>query len=422
MDISAVISATDDVLKEMGLTTAGDRLSLRRFCNHNSQDMEKNKDGRKRLLEAFLSSKKDKSKKLETSGKQGHKRKLEEQKTKRVQMGWKHFREEDQIYYQVPLAKGGGSRHEIMALTSNKMDVLRLLKSTFFPNGESCHGKIEEMEFCIGNFQNVKMGATLQVNGREVPFSIGNYLEAFKLKDARLYLLSKKIVNYSSSEESDEDDLRPMISVDDFIPSTLPSTGSSKRSCTGNTCGSTENKEDYKDSLLGTTKERSSLKREQDKAYEQSLEADKQKRIALETTKEQTKHKQRVQEARAARVLPEPETDFVTVRVRHPTMGLCSRRFPTNSHMSAVYDWAGSLSPEIVDFTLCDPLGGTLSPSRRVDDKCTILMTSTPNTPSLSLSDDEVQFNGFGASMDDSSNTTQDCEPNIKETERDTER
>ena len=44
---------------------------------------------------------------------------------------------------------------------------------------------------------------TLDVNGREVPFNIGNYMEAFKLKYVRLYLLSKKVT--SGSKESDDD-------------------------------------------------------------------------------------------------------------------------------------------------------------------------------------------------------------------------
>jgi len=127
MDISAVLSANDDVLKDMGLSTAGDRLSLRGFCTTSQEDMQKNKEKeskRKRLLDAFLSSKKDKSKKLETSGKQEQKKKLEKEKkkSKRVQIGWKHFRAEDQIYAQVPLAKGGGSRCETMPLSSNSVN------------------------------------------------------------------------------------------------------------------------------------------------------------------------------------------------------------------------------------------------------------------------------------------------------------
>jgi len=63
MDISAVLNANDDVLKDMGLSTAGDRLSLHGFCS-TTQEMQQNKEKeskRQRLLEAYLSSKKDRS-------------------------------------------------------------------------------------------------------------------------------------------------------------------------------------------------------------------------------------------------------------------------------------------------------------------------------------------------------------------------
>ncbi|KAJ7381816.1 hypothetical protein OS493_038876 [Desmophyllum pertusum] len=68
MDISAVLNANDDVLKDMGLSTAGDRLSLRGFCS-TAQETQQNKEKeskRRRLLEAFMSSKKDRSMKLVT--------------------------------------------------------------------------------------------------------------------------------------------------------------------------------------------------------------------------------------------------------------------------------------------------------------------------------------------------------------------
>lgn len=413
MDISAVLNANDDVLKDMGLSTAGDRLSLRGFCT-TAQETQQNKEKeskRRRLLEAFMSSKKDRSMKLVTSsGNQQQKKKLakEKEKTKRVQVGWKHFRGEVEDYVLVPLAKGGGSRYATMPLSSNRMEVRKLCKSIFFPNGESYYGKAEDMVFAIGTFHNEQMGVTLEVDGKEVPFNIANYMEAFKLKDVRLYLLSKKVT--SSSDESD-DGLPPMTTSRD------PTT--SERACTAVT--STEDRQDDSNGLIGTTEQRESLKREQDIKYELSLKTDRQKRISLERANAETEQKKRVQEARAARVLAEPETDFVTVRVRHPTMGVCSRRFPSNSQMAAVYDWAGSLTPDIVNFTLCDPLGTTLPPSRELEDRCTIVMATAPYTPSLSEPDEEVQFMGFGDARNSSNTTLPDCEPNKEGTEMDTD-
>lgn len=150
-----------------------------------------------------MSSKKDRSTKLmTTSGNRQQKKKLEKEKewSKRVQVVWKHFQEEVKDYVFVPLSKGDGSRYAV--------DVMKLCKSIFLPNGVSYFGKTEDMLFALGNFHNEHMGVTLEVNGRELPFKIGNYMEAFKLKDVRLSLLSKKLT--TSSDESD-DGLPPMI-------------------------------------------------------------------------------------------------------------------------------------------------------------------------------------------------------------------
>ena len=411
MDILAVLNANDDVLKDMGLTTAGDRLSLHGFCSkaQEKQQKEERESKRGRLLEAFLSSKKDRSSKLMTaSDNQQQKKRLEKEKnkSKRIQVGWKHFREEVEDYVLVPLSKGGGSRYATMLLSSNRIDVMKLCKSIFFPNGESHYGRTEDMVFAIGNFRNEQMGVSMKVNGREEPFNIGNYMEAFKLKDVRLYLLSKKVT--SSSDESD-DGLPPMMSHD-------PTT--SERACTAGT--STEDRQDDSKGLIGTTEQRESLKREQDTEFELSLKADRQKRISLEMANAEAEHKKRVIEARAARVLEEPKTDYVTVRVRHPTMGVCSRRFPSKSQVAAVYDWAGSLTPDIVNFTLCDPLGTPLPPSSELEDRCTMVMATATHTPSLSESDDEIQFMGFGDVSNSINTTLPDCEPNKEGTEMNT--
>ena len=341
---------------------------------------------------------------MASSGKQQQKKKLEREKkkSKRVQVGWKHFRDEVEDYVLVPLSEGGGSRYATLLLSSNRVDVMKLCKSLFFPNGESFYGK-EDMVFAIVNFHNEQMGVTLEMNGREVPFNIGNYMEAFKLKDVRMYLLSKKMT--SSSDES-VDGLPPMITC-------------SERARRAGT--STEDKQDESKGLIGTTEQRESLKREQEIEYELSLKADRQKRISLERANAEAEQKKRVQDARAARVLAEPETDFVTVRFRHPTMGVCFRKFPSNSQVAAVYDWAGSLTPDIVNFTLCDPLGTPLSPSRELEDRCTIVMATTAHTPSLSESDEDIQFMGFGDVHSSINTTLPDCEPNKEEREMETD-
>ena len=66
--------------------------------------------------------------------------------------------------------------------------------------------------------------------------------------------------------------------------------------------------------LIGSTEERQALLLQQDKEFQESLNADKQKL-----------HKVRIQQARAVRVDPEPDDDFVTVKVKHIAMGVVAR-------------------------------------------------------------------------------------------------
>ena len=110
------------------------------------------------------------------------------------------------------------------------------------------------------------------------------------------------------------------------------------------------------------------------------------------------KLKEQLQQARRARLLREPSTNYVAVKIRHPSLGLILRRFPFNTKTYAVYDWIGSLSTDPMHFILTDPSSGnTLQPSSIVNDKYTLNMVeSSSGTPSLFESDDEVQCLGFG--------------------------
>lgn len=119
--------------------------------------------------------------------------------------------------------------------------------------------------------------------------------------------------------------------------------------------------------------------------------------------KEEKQHKRRVQDARMSRLHPEPQNNYVTVKVKHPILGLVSRKFQANSLMSSVYDWAGYLNPDPLNSTLNDPLGFVLLPSREVIDRCTLkVMESLVGTPPLCISDDEISFLGFGQDLNSS--------------------
>jgi hypothetical protein len=155
-------------------------------------------------------------------------------------------------------------------------------------------------------------------------------------------------------------------------------------------------------SLIGSSEDRKTLKEKQDEEYQMSLEMDKKDPTDNEHYEIRDKElKEQLQDARKARVVPEPRTNFVAVKIRHPSLGLLSRRFPHNTKMYAVYDWAGSLCTDPAHFILTVPSSGNIiQPSSLVYDKYTLNMVeSSDGTPSLLESDDEVQFLGFGQTL-----------------------
>ena len=375
MDTSAVVHAPEAALEDLGLVRAGDRLNLISFCK-NETPMKDKAEKRRALLETFLSSKKDKRLKTNPKGETSSQGCKDNMKSKKIQLGWKHYKDEEDKYVLVPLSKGGGSRFVTVSQTMGKRELMNLCKETFFPDGVSQYGKATDMLMDLANFKNEKIESTIFVNKAELPFNVANYMEAYKIKNVRLYLRTKEMFSF---EDEIEDDLPvlPFIQIDDDDDG---ETGAPL-------------KEIDSSLLIGTSEERNQILEEQNHEYSMSLNAD----IAKE---EKQQIKKRVQDARLSRINPEPLQDYVTVKVRHPLLGITSRRFKAHSLMSSVYDWAGSLNPDPVDFTLNDPFGVVLPPSMEVADRCTLtMMESLVGTPSLNSSDDEVNFLGFGQAL-----------------------
>lgn len=347
MDVSAVLSAPEGFLEQLGLSKAGDRLNLVAFCKTTNERPEKSQDKKKALLEAFLSRKKMKKSSQKTNERKTSQEKKEKIKSKQVHLGWKHFREQDDTYVLVPLSKEGGSRTVDVPVTISRFELYQTCKSLFFPDGQSVFGHADDMLLDLTNFKDEKIGDTINVGGNcSVPFNIANYMEAHKIKTVRLYLQSKKISTDSDDElfcsSFDTQDVMPLVGL---------------------------NEESY---LIDSSEDRKNLKEEQDEAYLVSLLMDQKKQADLERKNEDKKRKERLQRARMDRVLLEPSSDFVTVKIRHPSLGSQSRKFATHTLLSSVYDWAGSLSTEPEHFTLNDPLGIMLPPSSKLCDRCTL--------------------------------------------------
>ena len=59
MDVSAVLSASEGFLEQLGLSKAGDRLNLIAFCKTANERPDKSQEKKKALLKIFFSRKKN---------------------------------------------------------------------------------------------------------------------------------------------------------------------------------------------------------------------------------------------------------------------------------------------------------------------------------------------------------------------------
>lgn len=120
------------------------------------------------LLEAFLSRKniKKSHKNKELTSVEKKKEKI---KNKKVQLGWKHFREEDDAYVLVPVSKGGGSRTVDVPVTISRFELHQMCLS--FPDGQSMFGKADDMLMDLASFKDEKISDTITVGADcTVPF------------------------------------------------------------------------------------------------------------------------------------------------------------------------------------------------------------------------------------------------------------
>ena len=82
MDVSAVLSAPEGFLEQLGLSKAGDRLNLVAFCKTTNERPEKSQDKKKALLKAFLSRQK-----MKKSSQKTNERKTSQEKKEKILAG-----------------------------------------------------------------------------------------------------------------------------------------------------------------------------------------------------------------------------------------------------------------------------------------------------------------------------------------------
>ena len=165
--------------------------------------------------------------------------------------------------------RGGGTRSLDVKLNISKEELIEEGKALFFENGSSSEGRAYNMEFGLVNFKGEIIGDLKDKNGKDVPFTVQGYFDMYKLSKAFVYLSSKR-VPFTDSDDETRLEKSPF---DDYSPA------DKGRAWRRNLNLQLDRETDKPDatSLIGTSEERQVLVEEQNKAYQESLVADRQK-------------------------------------------------------------------------------------------------------------------------------------------------
>lgn len=402
MDFNAIQYASDEILEEYGLKAAGQRFSLRWFCQTQIQDKSRtgessneSKEARKRRL---LEELRKKSKRNANVEQVLNTPQMSTGKSRKIQLGWMHYSGEKGKYVPVRLQSGGGTRDISMNVNATADDIIKEAIKLFYPNGMSmCHGMASRMKLELGNFKGELVHDDhSQVHHETQIFTLQNYIATNKLSRVRLYLMSKE-----RNEEEQVLEIHDNSSSDEDFEHITMFSG------TGHVNDPEEEPQPF-NSTIGTLSTsvdaNSNIHKISSSSCTETLPTDQQssaqpKDLCIETDN----YAIRIQAARASRVLPEPDftttTDAVVVAVRHIDLGVITRCFRSSETITAVYDWVGSLQAEPVNFVLCNALspGHGVDPSSSV---CTVAktmltMSKEQNCPYLIHSEPEISMEGF---------------------------
>ena len=106
----------------------------------------------------------------------------------RFEFGWKHW--SDRRFKQKKVNHGGQSRVLDVPRFATLEDCLEIVKSLFFPSGESPAGNAKDMSSALGNYGSDVIG-DLKKSGELCSLSAERYKRVNGLNHLRLYLLSK---------------------------------------------------------------------------------------------------------------------------------------------------------------------------------------------------------------------------------------
>ena len=407
---------SDKALADLGVIAAGDRVKLRAFCQgENGSKDEKRAEMKRKLTEILEASKSRRT--SHTSVKKSKKAPPGPKKsTLKFELRWKHY-VKGAGFKTKRSEQGGGVRAVDLPKDATANDCLLELKNTFFPNGVSPLGNADEMEFTLADFkcQKINIGDK---------FSAESYKKENRLHTPRLFLLTRD--KGLSSEESDNEDLMEspfdsLSRVDTLLSSPVSDTvqsgpvgsrsnesktleKSAKESEQANdvslagTHSEVDASERFEDGLIGTSDQRKALMDRLNADYQESLAADKEKRLQEEADV----RRESLRVSRENRVLlePAPHKARVTVSVRHPNLGIIKRAFPAHCKVMALYDWVGSLCTVPEHFSLAFSPQGIVYPEEDISYVASSMLCMTQRDIAIPLCKDEDEVSFFNAHCD----------------------
>uniref|UniRef100_A0A7M5VC91 HECT domain-containing protein n=2 Tax=Clytia hemisphaerica TaxID=252671 RepID=A0A7M5VC91_9CNID len=392
----------------MGIRARGDLLALRAFCLPKMVE-----DNEEKLYQ-------------EVKRGQGSTKKTKSKRERSISIGWIHYDRKAGRYAGVRSKRGGGLRSAKMHDSSTRQDILGEAEKIFFPKGKSQVGQLALMITLLGKFDETPLPSTIEVDGKEVQFSLGGYLQENRLTKAKFYLMTKSL--------SFLDKVNELSSDDDFdLPPAPMNNSLSPKETDENTVPLQTLQQNNQDSLLiGSTQSRTQLQNEIEKAFKESEYADKRKaevkkhqaeenerlaeekkrqadeneRLAEEKKRQAETRKQEqenLRQSRLSRVKAEPNLseDHTVISVRHPKLGTRRRVFLDKDNFSCVYDWVGSLDIVPKYFQLIHPSGQLLQPWKTVSAFGKVVLNMEACDNALELEPEgEVALSGFSVQED----------------------
>ena len=265
MDFEAISFSPESVLEELGLKEA-DVYALNALFSRLCETRKKSDQDRRkrRLVQEIVNGTENKAQNRKALKKK-HDLSVRA-KTRNISIGWMHYND-IKGKYVIVRAKRGGTRSLEVKLNISKEELIEEGKACcFFKMGHRLKEGLITWGLDWLTLKREIIGDLKDKNGKDVPFIVQGYFDMYKHSKAFIYL-SGKCVPFTDSDDETELEKSPF---DDYSPS------DKGRPWRRNLNLEFDRETDKRDaiSLIRTSEERQVLAEEQNKAYQQSLEAD----------------------------------------------------------------------------------------------------------------------------------------------------